>query len=342
MQERSNESTTKEVLQSLLLLKHTINTDSSDNSSSQAGQGSKLDDKMNDEDTRSLNSTDSGSTLSVSSSMVDDPPAYDCTSSKIARPNDKDILSGRGSGVNVHPGNVFFRDLINANKERYLNGTAPLKKLLVKSIVEAAAGNGHRFLKLDSKSVEWKTLTFQEASRKTAQALREKSLVQKKQQKKQRREELKNVALKRKLDNEQFSHDERHDERFNQTALPTMNVESQEHRSVSTSSSSCSTQMDMMQNCTSQLGHLPHHLHEESLSLSLRLNVLKEKHIAVKQLEEEIIREHRELMRDLLICSKNDVPTPRTDASYNLYINDNDYLQQSMKRRKIANSGVTM
>jgi hypothetical protein len=84
----------------------------------------------------------------------------------------QDILSGRGAGVNAHPGNVFFRKLIQSNQQRYANADPAEKKRVIKEIHDIALSHG-RFLKHDSKDDVYIELTFEESRKKTAQALRE-------------------------------------------------------------------------------------------------------------------------------------------------------------------------
>lgn len=89
-------------------------------------------------------------------------------------PNDQDILSGRGAGVNLHPGNVYFRSLIKEYKEIYLTvADASQKRHIIKEIVRKAKSNGGRFLKLDSESNLWVIVPSKEVEKKTGQAIRE-------------------------------------------------------------------------------------------------------------------------------------------------------------------------
>ena len=87
-------------------------------------------------------------------------------------PKEQDILSGRGAGVNLHPGNVFFRKLIQSNKKRYVQADPGEKKRIIRRIVEATEAKG-RFLKQDPKTELWTRISTEEARKKTGQALRE-------------------------------------------------------------------------------------------------------------------------------------------------------------------------
>jgi len=99
----------------------------------------------------------------------------------VVKPRDEDILSGRGAGVNLHPGNVFFRKLIQANKQKYIRGDPGEKKRIIKKIVEVAENHG-RFLKQDLKTELWLPISTDDARKKTGQALRENAPAIKKQQ----------------------------------------------------------------------------------------------------------------------------------------------------------------
>merc|ERR1712038_1542947 len=102
------------------------------------------------------------------------------------KPRDEDILSGRGAGVNLHPGNVFFRKLIQANKQKYIRGDPGEKKRIIKKIVEVAENHG-RFLKQDLKTELWLPISTDDARKKTGQALRENAPAIKKQQSEMRK-----------------------------------------------------------------------------------------------------------------------------------------------------------
>lgn len=98
----------------------------------------------------------------------------------IKTPKQTDILSGRGAGVNLHPGNVYFRDLIAEHKHEYLASDPGEKKRIIRRIVQAALSRG-RFMKQDPQSELWICITFDEARKKVGQALRENAPAIKKQ-----------------------------------------------------------------------------------------------------------------------------------------------------------------
>jgi hypothetical protein len=98
----------------------------------------------------------------------------------IKTPRQTDILSGRGAGINLHPGNVYFRDLIAQHKSNYLESDPGEKKRIIRRIVQAAQSRG-RFLKQDPQSELWICISFDEARKKVGQALRENAPAIKKQ-----------------------------------------------------------------------------------------------------------------------------------------------------------------
>merc|ERR1712165_453667 len=101
----------------------------------------------------------------------------------LVKPMKNDILSGRGAGVNLHPGNVFFRSLIQGNKATYIAADPGEKKRIIKRLVTTAFQRG-RFMKQDPKTELWVPISVDEAKRKTGQALRENAPAIKKQQNK--------------------------------------------------------------------------------------------------------------------------------------------------------------
>lgn len=99
--------------------------------------------------------------------------------------NTSDVLCGRGGRINAHPGNVYFRTLVEQYKHKYCDpGTKNVDKArMASSIVytirnqqDAAVGEGGeggRFLKEDQDSGFWVEIGDEKAIRKAAQALRE-------------------------------------------------------------------------------------------------------------------------------------------------------------------------
>jgi len=89
--------------------------------------------------------------------------------------NDSDVLSGRGGGTNVHPGNRHFRELINLHRRAYLKARKNDKPAISRAIVRAVRENNGRFLKRDEKSGLWFEIGDDAAREKTSQALRQRA-----------------------------------------------------------------------------------------------------------------------------------------------------------------------
>lgn len=89
--------------------------------------------------------------------------------------NDADVLSGRGGGTNVHPGNREFRDLINLNRRGYLKARKNDKPAISRSIVRSIRQQGGHFLKKDEKTGLWFEIGDDAAREKTSQALRQRA-----------------------------------------------------------------------------------------------------------------------------------------------------------------------
>ncbi|GKY93329.1 hypothetical protein MPSEU_000300500 [Mayamaea pseudoterrestris] len=88
---------------------------------------------------------------------------------------DQDVLSGRGGGTNVHPGNRRFRDLINVHRRAYLKARKNDKPSISRNIVRQIRASGGKFLKKDEKSALWFEVGDDAAREKTSQALRQRA-----------------------------------------------------------------------------------------------------------------------------------------------------------------------
>jgi len=95
----------------------------------------------------------------------------------VRNPHPHDVLSGRGGRINSHPGNVCFRDIIDAYKRQYLDPRtkktekARIAACIVSSIrVKEPTG---RFLKEDPHTGLWVEIGDERAWKKAGQALRE-------------------------------------------------------------------------------------------------------------------------------------------------------------------------
>ena len=89
--------------------------------------------------------------------------------------HDNDVLSGRGGGTNVHPGNRNFRDLINLHRRAYLKARKNDKPAISRAIVRSIRENNGRFLKKDEKTGLWLEIGDDAAREKTSQALRQRA-----------------------------------------------------------------------------------------------------------------------------------------------------------------------
>ncbi len=86
-----------------------------------------------------------------------------------------DVLSGRGGGTNSHPGNRYFRELINTHRYEYLRAKKNDKPHISRSIVNVIRAKKGRFLKKDEDDGLWYEIGDDLAREKTSQALRQKA-----------------------------------------------------------------------------------------------------------------------------------------------------------------------
>ncbi len=103
------------------------------------------------------------------------PAPVEASKEGISTFEDNDVLSGRGGGTNVHPGNRNFRDLINLHRRSYLKARKNDKPAISRAIVRAIRESGGRFLKKGSKSNVWYEIGDDAAREKTSQALRQRA-----------------------------------------------------------------------------------------------------------------------------------------------------------------------
>jgi hypothetical protein len=108
--------------------------------------------------------------------MRDIPPDYGGT---VTEPNVNDVLSGRGGRINSHPGNVYFRELVNHYKYQYLaKETAKLDKAKIADMIVRRVRSldpPGRFLKEVPNSTHYIEIGDEKARKKAGQAMREKS-----------------------------------------------------------------------------------------------------------------------------------------------------------------------
>ncbi len=91
------------------------------------------------------------------------------------KPNDSDVLCGRGGLTNHHPGNIRFREFVAEEKSRYvgLGNSKKEKTYFSEHILRTVHNYGGRFLKKD-KAGKWFVVDNDVARTKCSQALREK------------------------------------------------------------------------------------------------------------------------------------------------------------------------
>ncbi len=89
---------------------------------------------------------------------------------------DKEIICGRGQGVQRLPGNVMFRKIVKAHKQIYARAPDADKQKISKGVVIALRHFGFKFLNFDTSTNEKcvREIGNKKAVEKTSQALREK------------------------------------------------------------------------------------------------------------------------------------------------------------------------
>mmetsp|Transcript_5707 Transcript_5707/g.8272 ORF Transcript_5707/g.8272 Transcript_5707/m.8272 type:complete len:389 (-) Transcript_5707:68-1234(-) len=94
----------------------------------------------------------------------------------IIKPEENDVLSGRGVSTNRHAGNELFRRLVASKKDEYVRSAKKEKSRISRNIVEIVRARGGRFINKDINSGGWYDIGDQKATEKTSQALRDTSL----------------------------------------------------------------------------------------------------------------------------------------------------------------------
>lgn len=110
--------------------------------------------------------------MSASRSLSeDDEPDPDA----VEKPNDRDVLCGRGGLTNTHPGNAWYRNLVRANRPFYRSSPKHGKILVAKAIVDHVFAQDPpcRFLEKSSDDARWYPVNWKRSVDKTSQALRE-------------------------------------------------------------------------------------------------------------------------------------------------------------------------
>jgi hypothetical protein len=133
-------------------------------------------------------------TEAMTSNDKDDPDPIPASTEGTSTFNDADVLSGRGGGTNVHPGNRNFRDLINMHRRAYLKARKNDKPAISRAIVRSIRDANGRFLRKDEKSGLWFEIGDDAAREKTSQALRQRAPEMRKLLFDTEREEARSVA----------------------------------------------------------------------------------------------------------------------------------------------------
>lgn len=97
------------------------------------------------------------------------------SSVSISSVQDQDVLSGRGGATNIHPGNRYFRALINEHRLTYLKAKKNDKPAISRAIVNKVRTRNGRFLKKCEDTGSWLEIGDDLAREKTSQALRQKA-----------------------------------------------------------------------------------------------------------------------------------------------------------------------
>lgn len=95
--------------------------------------------------------------------------------SRSLEPNDYDIISGRGNGVNRRPGNTRFREIVSKYKETYSYAKSTDKREIAKAVIREVEmlTPPSRFLVQNGSTKLWHVLNRHSVIKKVAQALRE-------------------------------------------------------------------------------------------------------------------------------------------------------------------------
>ena len=103
-----------------------------------------------------------------------------CRSKLVCKPQENDVLLGRGGRTRDHEGNIYFRDIVQASKERYKNERLRFdRKYIAIEIYRAVRKRNPpgRFLICPKNNEKWFEVTRKKAVSKTCQALREKEII---------------------------------------------------------------------------------------------------------------------------------------------------------------------
>eukprot|EP00545_Synedropsis_sp_CCMP1620_P005074 CAMPEP_0119012470 /NCGR_PEP_ID=MMETSP1176-20130426/6746_1 /TAXON_ID=265551 /ORGANISM="Synedropsis recta cf, Strain CCMP1620" /LENGTH=455 /DNA_ID=CAMNT_0006965435 /DNA_START=167 /DNA_END=1534 /DNA_ORIENTATION=- len=102
-------------------------------------------------------------------------PSVSTTFGPSFNPSKFDVLAGRGGNCYNHPGNSFYRELIESSLPRYVLATTKhARGTIVTGIVETiCTSSPNGFLRFNNKNGTWTRLTEYEARQKVGQTIRE-------------------------------------------------------------------------------------------------------------------------------------------------------------------------
>jgi len=96
------------------------------------------------------------------------------TEEDLIKPEENDVLNGRGAWVNAHKGNIKFRAVCFARKPEFEAGNHAAKRRIATEIVEMTRAASGRFLKRrDGKGGPWYELSTEKAILKACQVMRD-------------------------------------------------------------------------------------------------------------------------------------------------------------------------
>ena len=112
---------------------------------------------------------------SESDTQSDSEDVHPFDADAVEKPNDRDILCGRGGFTNTHPGNAWYRNLVRANRPYYRSSPKHGKILIAKTIVDHVFSQNPpcRFLEKSRVDGNWYRINKKRSVDKTSQALRE-------------------------------------------------------------------------------------------------------------------------------------------------------------------------
>jgi len=152
---------------------HGINPKTTHDTSSASGATSRLTAQNNPPISSASQDNDSSSTRLDPTKQIYSSGSN--VQSTIINPLPNDVLYGRGAGVNYHPGNIKYRNLVQSQKLAYINADPRTKKSIIHTIANTIVQppQSGRFLKCNSTSGLWECISMDLAKVKIGQALRE-------------------------------------------------------------------------------------------------------------------------------------------------------------------------